>query len=72
LRFAGGTCRAEETPFQTGSLFLSRQTPGWMRLGAGQASAKLAFLVRLCATRGAADKQRWFLLGFHDHMMLDS
>jgi hypothetical protein len=42
-----------------------------MRLGAGQASAKLAFLARLCATRGTADEQRWFLLGFHDHMMPD-
>jgi len=37
-----------------------------MRLGAGQASAKLAFLARLSATRGTADKQRLFLLGFHD------
>jgi hypothetical protein len=43
-----------------------------MRLGAGQASAELAFLARLGATRWAADKQRWFLLGFHDHMMPDS
>jgi hypothetical protein len=53
------------------SLFLSRQAPGWMRLDAGQASAKLAFLARLCATRGTADKQCWFLLGFHDHRMPD-
>jgi hypothetical protein len=53
------------------SLFLSRQAPGWMRFRAGQARVKLALLPRPGATRGTADKQRMFLLGFHDHRMPD-
>jgi hypothetical protein len=50
-------------------LFLSRHAPGWMRLGAGQSSVKLALLSRLGATSGAPKNQGLFLFGFHDYMM---
>ena len=57
--------------WQTPSLFLSRQAPVWMRLGAGQPSVELALLSRPGATSGATNKQGLFLFSFHDYMMQD-
>lgn len=50
-------------------LFLSRQAPGWMWLGAGLSRAQLALLSRLRTASGTTNGQGWFFLGFHESIM---
>ena len=50
-------------------LVRSRQAAISMRLGAGQASAKLTLFSRLSAASGATNREGFFLLGFHSYMV---
>jgi len=69
--FSGSEIRKGVSQTGTPDTLLSfgGHAPGWMRIGAGLSSAKLALLSRLGAASRATNTQGLFLLGSHDSIM---